>query len=268
MKPVLYAIKLLKVGIGSSLVKISYMAEVEIEGLELMGIESGLSWIKNDSTKMEEDSRSEEKVTYSITIEVGDYCEFRSRAYIGEEDYWEEGATNHKIIRNQDGTIELETDELIYESILIKKDLPTNFEIIEEEAVIQVDNLEENPIKLLQLLVNLSYWTKDLFVNPMGNENIHHLPFLIRYLKEYSRLIESFKLDLVVRPVYNAFFDIYISIITFHEEDERILLGKFEKQKYPELMSGLIEEAKRLDDEIIADKDDKEQRMLALMKYA
>ena len=74
-------------------------------------------------------------------------------------------------------------------------------------------------------------------------------------------------LDLVVRPVYNAFFDIYLSTITFSEEDERILLGKFEKQKYPELMSGLMDAAKKLDNEVIADKDDKEQRLLALMKY-
>ena len=268
MKPVLNAIKLVKVQDELSFVIISYEVNDEVEGIELMGIESGLSWIKNESLQMEITSSSEEITIYSITIEVNNYCEFRSRGYIGEEDYWEDGAENHKIIRNPDGTIELEIDEVISDSIQIKKDLPTNFEITEEEAILQVNNLEENPIKLLQLLVNLSFWTKDLFHNPLENENIHDLPFLIRYLKEYTRLIESHKVDQVVRPVYNAFFDIYVSTTTFFEEDERILLGKFEKLNYPELMNGLLKEAKRLDDEIIADKDDKEQRLLALMKFA
>jgi hypothetical protein len=199
---------------------------------------------------------------------VENYFEFRGRAYISDEDFWEDGAVNHKITRNEDGSIELETDELIYDSIELKKNIPTNFEIDEDEAINQVDNLEETPLRLLQLLVNLSYWTKDLFNKPLENENIHNLPFFIRYLKEYSRLIESHKVDQVVRPIYNAFFDIYLSTTTFFEEDDRILLGKFEKLNYPELMSGLLEEAKRLDNEIIGDKDDKEQRLLALMKYA
>ncbi len=266
MKPVLKAIKLVKVGIGSSLVSISYLGDDDMHGIELMGIEAGLSWIKNESIQMEKSS-SEEVNVYSKVIEVVNYCEFRARGFISDEDFWEDGAVNHKLIRNEDGTIELETDELIYDSIELKKNEPTNFEIGEEDALLQVNNLEENPIKLLQLLVNLSYWTKDLFTNPLENENIHHLPFLIRYLKEYSRLIESHKLDLVVRPVYNAFFDIYLSTITFSEEDERILLGKFDKQKYPELMSGLMDAAKKLDNEVIADRDDKEQRLLALMEY-
>ena len=112
------------------------------------------------------------------------------------------------------------------------------------------------------IYVSLKYTrTVDVLRNAL-NRLISMFDFLIDALVEYAKKEKKFKKipktpRLKVELVREAF-----------EEDERILLGKFEKLKYPELMSGLLEEAKRLDDEIIADKDDKEQRLLALMKYA
>ena len=109
MKPELQSVKALSADENSTTVEIIYKTAAEMNGIELHGVDAGLSWLKGESKPLEKINYTIYIANYGGTIALTSECEFRGRAFDDNEDYWED--TTHKLKRNSDGSISLIASE-------------------------------------------------------------------------------------------------------------------------------------------------------------
>jgi hypothetical protein len=126
MKPVLIAVSLKEIDYDTSIVHIKYRSDNSFDGIELHGVDAGLSWLKGESLELQLHDTSTKPLIYEIDLTIKTTCEFRARGYVGEEEHWEEGK-NHRINRLPDGTIELLTSYAILDYIEYTPSLPQRF---------------------------------------------------------------------------------------------------------------------------------------------
>ncbi len=266
MRPILYSVKLKNVTDSMSEVEIKYSIEEQPEGIELMGVDAGLDWIPGDSILLNFDSEVNDLYFYSITLKIVSSCEFRARAFVGEDDLWEDG-TNHTIERDPSGKIDLLTDDLILDSIELVTRIPVKLDISPAIAKLHVENIVDSGIEFFQILVEIAIWIEDLLINPINNLKVHKLPDIIRYLKVLNREYDSKKVNDLGRSIYLALTNINILITTFSEEDDRVLTGSIEKAGYIELFKNLPQRVKELDTSNFGDKEDSFALFQEHMKY-
>ena len=70
MKPSLIKVKLKEVKDDLSIVEVTYEADDEIKGVELMGLDAGLSWIKDESIKLDLIASEDEAVVSTAPANV------------------------------------------------------------------------------------------------------------------------------------------------------------------------------------------------------
>jgi len=230
----------------TSVVEIIYKAPLAFQGIELMGVDSGLSWLKGQSIPLKKHKIEDDTGQFVAYLEVADTCEFRARAFDEEGDHWEAGLSNHQISRNNDGTISFNT-ELASDFYYFKGSLPTDMSPSLDEATSRLHHAEEEDIALFQALVDLSIWVDQPMAHPLDPVYIYPISGMIRHLKRKSRSIESKQVDEVVRPVLSALFGIYKSALEFSDEDERLLSGLWEREGYIELFKTLPAKVEELE---------------------
>jgi len=252
----------------SSVVEITYRAPVVFEGIELMGVDAGLSWLKGQSISMKKQRTEEEIVDYVGYIEVRESCEFRARGYDQEGDRWEAGLANHRIERKEDATITF-TTELDGDLYAFKGSLPTDFSPSLEEAIFRLTHLDRTDPSLFQTLIDLSLWIAQVEANPLSEDYIYPIAGIIRHLKVKSRELESLKVDNVVRPVLKSLFMISRTALEFSEEDVRLLTGTWESQNYIEPIRQLPDAVKPLENDLgLGTGTDGGDRFKELLKFA
>lgn len=115
MKPQLKSVIATDIKENSTEVELTYLGSELLAGIDLHGANAGLSWLRDKGAALSKQESEERMVPYTFTIKIDLNCEFRARAYIIDEDYWE--SYNHKLSRNEDGSISIETDEGIIDEI-------------------------------------------------------------------------------------------------------------------------------------------------------
>ncbi|MCE7735851.1 MAG: hypothetical protein GPJ54_13300 [Candidatus Heimdallarchaeota archaeon] len=146
MKPQLKSVIATDIKENSTEVELTYLGSELLAGIDLHGANAGLSWLRDKGAALLKHESEERMLPYSITVIVESNCEFRARAYIIDEDYWE--SYNHKLVRNEDGSISIEIDEAIIEDIEFEAAPPNPFsphiysiilqEVKEETSVFEV----------------------------------------------------------------------------------------------------------------------------------
>ncbi|MHA2099075.1 MAG: hypothetical protein ACW99A_10335 [Candidatus Kariarchaeaceae archaeon] len=125
MKPKLSSVIAIDIFEDTTEVEITYLGSELLAGIDLHGVDAGLSWLKDKGIAFKLHESEERMVPYSVIVKIEESCEFRARSYIIDEDYWE--SNNHKIIRNEDGSISLETDEETLDQIKFVSSPPNPF---------------------------------------------------------------------------------------------------------------------------------------------
>ena len=249
MEPELSSIKLDMVTDTTSIVEIVYRAPKSFQGIELMGVDAGLSWLKGKSISLRmQPSEDPDNANYVGYLEVVDSCEFRARGYDSEGDRWEPGLANHRIERTEKGTIEFKT-ELDRDLFYFKGELPTDFEPSIDKATYRLEHIEEEDVPLFQALIDLSIWIDLVYAEPLEESRIYPISGIMRHLKRKSRQRESKKIDEVVLPIISALFNIYRTALEHAEDDIRYLTGEWQSQGYIDLIKELPGKVKELEDD-------------------
>lgn len=266
MEPKLYSIKVDDISETKSVIEIKYIAPAELHGIELMGVDADLSWIKGESIELKRGVPVDEKVIHTTHLQLDDSCEFRARGFTEDEDIWEQGIGNHRLDRNEDGTIDIVT-ELNRGKFSFHPGPPTDYNPVEKDYIKRIENLDNESPTLYQILIDIHYWSKSLFSNPLDENKIHKISQLIRYIKKKMRLKESFIIDEEIRPIISALFGIYTSAMAFAEDDERLLVGQWEREGYEQILKDIPQKVKKLENSRIGVSEDSGKRFRSLLKY-
>ncbi len=263
MKPFLTNLKVIEIINNITVIEVKYACDPHIEGIELMGRGDNLSWKIGDGIELVLEDQVGEFAYFTGIIDLKDHAEFRARGYIGNDEYWEENT--HEIIRNNNGSIEFISE--VKDEVEIQLYPSLNFSPLKSEIENAIKQIPEKEPYLFQLLIYVALWAIPIMIKPLENPNIDYIPRVIISLKEQSRRMKSYIVDEITRPVYLALFDIYISVKTYHEDDQRILKGSWEKKGYNIIFGELIEKIKSLDFNKIGTNEDWEKKYAELLKY-
>ncbi|MHA2504210.1 MAG: hypothetical protein ACXAE3_15230 [Candidatus Kariarchaeaceae archaeon] len=265
MNPELFSIRLDSVTDTSSFVEVIYSGPADLIGIELMGVDAGLSWLKGKSLLLEKTVESTE-ARFAAVLKITNSCEFRARGYDSEEDHWEDGMGNHRILRLDDGSIQVETklDNSLY---LFKGSLPIDFSPDPEIAISRVENIQLDS-SFFQTLVDLSVWVDSLMEAPLSEDKIYPISSIMVFLKESTRKYDSHKVDGVIRPVLKSLFAIQVSALDFAEDDERLLSGQWERDGHIATLKNLVNTVRELEvDPDLGKGKDSFDRFRELLKF-
>jgi hypothetical protein len=264
--PTLKSVKVLTVDEKHSIVEVCYYGSEEIEGMELHGVDAGLSWLTGESIELIKIDEEGSDPSFECQLEVLGSCEFKARAYIADENLWEDGM-NHRITRDTDGTIELESDDLYQGRIDVKTYPPVNYTPQLDQILQRIVEQSSKKTRIFQLIVDISIWINTLIADPLQSDNVNLLSVMMRNIKDQSRQYRSYKLDQITLPLIKTLYEMYTSAITFDGSDVRILVGQWEKAGFESLFSSLIDKVKSIENEKLGDEADTELRKMELWKY-
>ncbi|MDH5404157.1 MAG: hypothetical protein OEZ01_02210 [Candidatus Heimdallarchaeota archaeon] len=225
MKPQLFSIEVVKIEEATTTISVKYAAQT-ITGIEIMGVDAGLSWIKGESIKL----TKLENGYFHTELILEDTCEFRARSYKDEEEFWEDGKRNHSLRRLENGRIEINTD-LPFSEFHFRSYPPLIF----DEEIERIENNITNPLEtnvhLFQFLIDLSFWLQNVFENVEQENKWSLVPNIIKFIKIETRTLNSKLVDDVCRPPMIALFHMYESLLQHDEESPYEELIEFWKSK-------------------------------------
>ena len=236
--PVLMSITVADVTDEYTLVSLSYRIPKTQQGVELMGIGEGLSWLKGKSIQLKKAKSKSEFAIYRGTIKLVADCEFRGRSYDAEGDHWET-VDNHKIARQPNGSIAyLGTPESL-ENVTFYPTLPIVWVPTYEEAEKRIRHIEDSP-SFVQAVIDSIIYTREWMDKP--KVLILTLHKIIRYLRTELRKFDSYDADAMINPLLKIYFEMLMEIRTSDEtQDPRLLPGLFEKRKYEDTMLEILD---------------------------
>jgi hypothetical protein len=173
VKPKLNSVIAVDIKENTTEVELNYLGSELLAGIDLHGVDAGLSWLKDKGIALKLHESEERMVPYSVVIEIESTCEFRARSYIVDEDYWE--SNSHKLLRNEDGSITLETDEETLDEIKFIPAPPNPFTPYIKSIILK--EVKEN-----SSIVSVKYQTSE---NVMGIE-LHGVDANLSWLKGES----------------------------------------------------------------------------------
>ncbi len=264
--PTLKSVKVSSTDELKTVVDLEYEGSNEIDGIEIHGVDAGLSWLKGESLELITSNIIDNLPNMTCQLEIVDSCEFKARAYKAEVDLWEEG-TNHKLVRLEDGRIELQTDDDKIDNIEFRSYPPVDYDPKLEVITNRFQDVSDVKTRIFQLLADLPVWINDYILDPLNHDSIRLLPIIIRNLKLQGRQFNSHQLDLVTLPLIKALYVMYTSVKEFHDEDIRILIDEWEKMNFEELFITLPDKVKELDGQELGSEEDADERKRELWKY-
>ncbi len=282
--PELKGIILENVSQQSSLVHIKYQTEDPVAGIELHGVNEGLSWLKDQSLKLInteaateklmdqiEESESVDEINndgmfFSIGIELTDTIEFKARAYNDKGDHWETG-DNHKVQRRKDGTIAIIDNIVLGDDFELVGYLPLEYTPSLESALDRLSLESDIPPSLYQYLIDTSIWFNAYYQNPVDQDLFDIISRMMRFIREKQREISSFRFDNYVSPIVKALYNLYTSAISFIEDDVEILKNSWQEQFYPSLFESIPNEIEKLLSQNFQSTEDTERRKQELWEF-
>jgi hypothetical protein len=237
--PILITIKNLENTGKHSKVLLQYYVDDSHKGLEIMGVNAGLSWLKNKSLSADYKEFVEEGWNlFEAVLELEDRCEFRGRSFTDINDYWEEGE-NHQLERLPSGNIKFNTTPEILETIQFQGTYPFNWAPSVEEAEMRLrkEGSQEN---FLQYLIDSIIYVYNWLDRPKVLFLILHK--IIKNIRDKVQQISSEIVDQQVLPLLKIYYEMLMEIRSSDEtQDSRILPGTFEKRKYDVKMMEILD---------------------------
>ncbi|MFV2013972.1 MAG: hypothetical protein ACC656_00955, partial [Candidatus Heimdallarchaeota archaeon] len=262
--PQICSITLQDVREDTSIVEVKYKTANKVTGIELHGVDAGLSWLKGESIEMELEENS--KFRYMLSLEVKNEVEFKARVYNDKGDHWEEGE-NHKVQRRLDGTIEI-IDNFVSESefefvwILPLEQQPP-FETVLKRLSLE----EEVPPSLFQYLIDTSIWFTHYYQDPLDQDLFDLTSRMMRYIREKQREISSQRLDEFVNPIFKALYSIYTNAISFLENDIDILVTQWQDNGIVDIFKGIPNKVEMMSSIALNSAEDRELRKRKLWEF-
>lgn len=237
--PFLIAIKHMGFSKLGADVQLQYYVPVTHDGLEIMGANSGLSWLKGKSVSAERiDTVDADWALYEASFELSESCEFRARAFKGGEDFWEAGE-NIKCSLSTDGSLVVDIPEDILDTLELRRSAPIDWvpDVDTAESRIRADKKARNQSQyLVDSIVYVTNWLdrpKVLFLS---------LHKILRNIRSIIRSKASNTVDELLLPLVKILYEILMEIRSSDEtQDPRILPGTFEKRGYADSMLAILD---------------------------
>ena len=233
-EPYLASVQNIDIEFGYTLILIKYLVPNSVLGVELMGVDAGLSWLPNKSLRLKKEKQVDDEWSmFSGTLQLKDSCEFRGRSFDADGEHWEIGE-NHKVLKQEDGSIKLVTLEEVKKTIDYRQYPPVEWipSVDSAEGRIRKDRKGKNSTQyLVDSIIYVHGWLEKPKVLLLL------LPTILRNNRYNLRRIDSAIADSIVLPLLKIFYEIIMEIrITDETQDPRILPGTFAKRKYGETM--------------------------------
>lgn len=236
--PTLESVTVAEITEEYTLVTLTYRVSQHLQGIELMGIGEGLSWLKGKSVKLKKIRGKGELKSYRGTIKLITDSEFRARAYDAEGDHWE-AVDNHKIARKPNGTIEYLGSPESLSNVTFYPTLPIVWVPTYDEAEKRIRHIEASP-SFIQAVIDSIIYVQQWMDKP--KVLILTLHKIIRYIRAELRVFDSHDADTMINSLLKIYYEMLMEIRTSDEtQDPRILPGLFEKRKYDETMLDILD---------------------------
>ena len=167
------------------------------EGVEVLGVDEGLSWIPGKGVRaMKSPLRSEDGVPlFEARLSIAKRCEFRARSWSGDVSLYEEGK-NHVLERKAPGKVFLDGNLLTVEGEekIEKEEEKQPGKSVLEELVIASEPFfgplePETPVELLEWVLKTTKYF--LTINTVDKEELSKLAEYTRIYREYYGLTPS-----------------------------------------------------------------------------